>query len=237
MKEYPRFSAAARPLDLAVIVPTYNERDNIGALIGRLDSALTGLCWEILFVDDDSPDGTSERIREFAQRDGRIRLLKRIGRRGLNSACIEGVLATSAEVIAVMDADMQHDESILPTMLSVLSQQCVDIVVGTRHSDGGNMGAMRSSRVLLSQLGRKLSYTVCQCQVTDPMSGYFLVRRRFFMEVVHHLSANGFKILVDLFASSERPVRFSEVGYSFRLRLHGQSKLDTFTGLEYLLLV
>ncbi len=224
-------------LDLALVIPTFNERGNIAELIRRLDLTLQGLHWEAIFVDDDSPDGTADLVRSFARRDTRIRVIQRIGRRGLASACTEGILSSSAEVVGVMDADLQHDETILPQMLDRLRREVLDIVIGTRNAVGGSMGDFASHRVLLSRLGHKLSRAVCSCDLSDPMSGYFLVTRSFFTEVVHNLQGTGFKILVDIFASSPRPVRFGEVGYCFRTRQHGASKLDVNTGVEYLFLV
>jgi dolichol-phosphate mannosyltransferase len=224
-------------VDLAVVLPTYNERENIAEVISRLEDALQGLCWEAIFVDDDSPDGTAELLRAFGRRDARVRLLHRVGRRGLSSACIEGIMATSANYVAVMDADLQHDETILPKMLTQLRDRALDIVVGTRNAQGGSMGQFSSKRVLLSRLGQKISNAVCRCELSDPMSGFFLLNRSFFLEVVHSLQGGGFKILVDLLASSERPVRFGEVGYRFRNRKNGDSKLDANTAVEYLFLV
>jgi dolichol-phosphate mannosyltransferase len=224
-------------VDLAVVIPTYNERDNIGELIGRLDNTLDGLRWEVIFVDDDSPDGTADLVREYARLDARVRLVHRVGRRGLASACVEGVLASSANAIAVMDADMQHDETVLPRMLEKLHAEALDVVVATRNADGGSMGQFCAKRVLLSRIGRKVSNAVCHCQLSDPMSGFFVVNRSFFMEVVHELQSGGFKILVDMLASSKREVRVGEVGYHFRSRMHGESKLDVNTAIEYLFLV
>lgn len=224
-------------LDLAVVVPTYQERENVNEFIRRLDQALAGLRWELTFVDDDSPDETAEAVREWAQKDSRIRLVHRIGRRGLSSACIEGILASSANVIAVMDADLQHDETLLPRMLSLLRQDSLDVVVATRNAEGGSMGQFPAHRVLLSRLGQRVSRAVCRCELSDPMSGFFLVRRSYFLEVVRQLQGNGFKILVDMLASSRRPTRLAEVGYEFRSRVHGESKLCVHTAVEYLLLV
>jgi dolichol-phosphate mannosyltransferase len=226
-----------RRIDLAVVIPTYNERGNIPELIARIECALQSLSWELIFVDDDSPDETADLIADYARHDQRIRLIHRVGRRGLSSACIEGILATTSNYVAVMDADMQHDESVLPQMLATLRQDSLDLVVGTRNADGGSMGCFGKRRVLLSRLGQKVSNIVCQCQVSDPMSGFFLFNRSFFLEVVRNLNAGGFKILVDMLASSERPVRFAEIGYTFRARKCGESKLDINTAVEYLFLV
>ncbi len=230
-------NALNRTVELAVVIPTFNERENIPLLIARLDDALQGLAWEAIFVDDDSPDGTADLIRQHARHDLRVRLIHRIGRRGLASACIEGMLATAAAFVAVMDADLQHDETVIPEMLRRLQQESLDIVVGTRNSCGGSMGQFERSRVLLSRIGRRISSAVCSCRLSDPMSGFFLTRRSFLSEIVHDLQGGGFKILVDMLASSRRPVRVGEVGYTFRNRLHGESKLDVRVGIEYLFLI
>ncbi len=225
------------PVQLSVVLPTYNERENIPELLRRLALALEGLQWEAIFVDDDSPDGTADSIRTIARHDTRIRLLHRIGRRGLSSACIEGILASSADWVAVMDADLQHDETVLPRMLARARQESLDIVVGTRNADGGSMGDFAKGRVLLSRLGERISHTVCKCHVSDPMSGFFVARRSFVLACAPRLQSGGFKILLDLFASSQTPARFAEIGYTFRNRQHGQSKLDGNTAVEYFTLV
>jgi dolichol-phosphate mannosyltransferase len=155
----------------------------------------------------------------------------------LSSATVEGILSTSSPYVAVMDGDMQHDERILPIMLGKLREEKLDVVIGTRHTDGGSMGEFSSTRVALSELGRRLSQVVCGTEVSDPMSGYFLLTRTYFHEVVHSLSCVGFKILLDLIASSRRPVRIGEVGYTFRNRVHGESKLDIIVGIEYVQLL
>jgi dolichol-phosphate mannosyltransferase len=163
-----------------------------------------------------------------------VRLVHRINRRGLSSAVVEGMMASNAPYLAVMDGDMQHDETVLPDMLRRLRTGDADLVVGTRHREGGSMGESSWDRVALSRWGRRLSAFVCHAEVSDPMSGFFALRRDYLDEVVRNLSCVGFKILVDLLASSRRPVRIQEVGYTFRNRLHGQSKLDLVVGLEYL---
>lgn len=223
--------------ELAIVVPAYREKDNVGPLLDCLEKALQGIAYEVIFVDDDSPDGSSEEMRRFAHQTPRVRVLQRIGRRGLSSACLEGMMATAAPFIAVMDADLQHDERILPEMLDQLKRENLDLVVATRNAAGGSMGEFASHRVRLSQWGRKLSYLVSRCDLSDPMSGYFLLDRRFLEAVVREASGVGFKILLDLVASSPRPVRFAEVPYVFRNRTRGESKLDILVGLEYLQLL
>ncbi len=229
--------AGNREIQIAVVLPTFNERENVAEVIARLSVALAGLDWELIFVDDDSPDGTAEMVSAFALEDRRIRLIRRIGRRGLSSACIEGILATPATFVAVMDADLQHDERILPQMLQKLRAEALDVVVATRNADGGSMSEFSAGRVFLSRLGQRISRVVFRCDLTDPMSGFFLLRRSFFLEVVRGLHGGGFKILLDILATSERPVRLGEIGYHFRNRVYGESKLDVSVAVEYLFLV
>ncbi len=220
--------------ELAVIVPTFNERGNVPAMIHRLRAALNGLRWEVIFVDDNSPDGTADAVRSFAARDERVRLIHRVGRRGLSSACIDGMLATSADAVAVIDGDLQHDESILPSMLNKLRGEGLDLVVATRHASGGSMGSFNAARVLLSNLGRKVSRSLLNDGLTDPMSGFFLIRRQRVLDVVGRLNGRGFKILLDIVTSSVRPLRIGEVGYHFRSRHCGESKLDMRVGFQFL---
>jgi len=222
--------------ELTIVVPTLDERENLLPFFQSLEAVLGGIDFEVLFVDDDSRDGTSAAARELAQRDRRVRILQRIGRRGLASAAIEGMLASSAPYLAVMDCDLQHDESILPRMLEKLRYSNLDLVVATRVTEGG-MDAMPMHRRALSQFGRRLSALILTANVSDPMSGYFVLSRAYLDEVSHSLSGTGFKILLDLVVSSPRPVRVAEVPYRFRARLHGQSKLDIVVGIEYLTLI
>ena len=220
--------------ELAVVIPMFNEFQNVQPTVDAVFSALQGIDFEMIFVDDDSPDGTPRQVLELSRTDPRVRLVHRINRRGLSSAVVEGMMASNAPYLAVMDGDMQHDETLLPDMLRRLQTSDADLVVGTRHREGGSMGESSWDRVALSHLGRRLSALVCHADVSDPMSGFFALRRDYLDEVVRNLSCVGFKILVDLLASSKRPVRVQEVGYTFRNRLHGHSKLDLVVGLEYL---
>lgn len=225
------------PLQLAVVIPTFNESENVEPILGLLRQTLTGIEYEVIFVDDDSSDGTAAIIRAIALSDPQVRVLQRVGRRGLSSACLEGMMATPAPYIAVMDADLQHDERILPLMLQTLKSGNLDLVVATRNSGGGGMGEFSPIRIRLSNLGRRLSHFVSRADLSDPMSGFFIVNRKFLEEVVHASSGVGFKILLDLVSSAKRPVRFSEVPYTFRQRVHGASKLDLLVGIEYLQLL
>jgi dolichol-phosphate mannosyltransferase len=187
----------------------------------------------VLFVDDDSPDGTAETIREIAEADPRVRCLLRVGRRGLSTACIEGMLAASASTIAVMDADLQHDETILPRMLAEIEQGGADLVVGTRYAAGGSPGDLDHLRKGISRFAAAASRLVTRQTVSDPMSGFFMLRRGVLDSTVHGLSGLGFKILLDLLATAKQPLRIAEVGYRFRPRFAGDSKLDEAAAWDY----
>src|SRR6202522_2226058 len=231
-------AAAKRPfLELSVVIPTYKERQNVAPLVASLEAALQGINWEVIFVDDHSPDHTADGVRALALTNPRVRILERIGRRGLSSACIEGMMASPAPYLAVMDADMQHDETVLPEMFRFLHSRKLDVVVGSRRTAGGSMGEFAKKRVRLSDLGSRVSKLVCHCDVTDPMSGFFVVNSRFFRASVPHLTGAGFKLLVDILASSPTRPRVAEVPYRFRNRLAGQSKLDLNVELEYFFLI
>lgn len=223
-------------MQLAVVVPTFNERENVGLLADKLCDALAGIEFEVIYVDDDSPDGTWKAVRELSLRDPRFRAIRRVGRRGLSSACIEGMLSTSAPYIAVIDADLQHDETLLPAMLQ--AARGLDLVVASRYVEGGSLGEFSDQRKLISRVGGVLGGPLLRmAALTDPMSGFFLVDAGYLAEVAPRLSGLGFKILLDLVASSRRPVQFMELPYRFRTRLHGESKLDILTGIEYLQLL
>jgi dolichol-phosphate mannosyltransferase len=228
---------ASAALELAVVIPTLNERENVHPVLENLAKALEGIQYEVIFVDDDSADGTADCIREIARSNPHVHVLQRILRRGLASACIEGMMSTSAPHIAVMDADLQHDERILRQMFAILISDRLDLVVATRNALGGGMGEFSWHRVILSNLGRRLSRWISHTGLSDPMSGFFVLTRDYLEEVVRSTSGIGFKILLDLVASSKRPLRVGEVPYTFRERLYGSSKLDIVVGLEYLQLL
>lgn len=224
--------------DLTIVIPTFNENDNVEELLAKLDDCLQGIDWEAVFVDDDSPDGTAEHVFTLNQDNPNVRCLKRVGRRGLSSACIEGICSSSAPYVAVMDADMQHDETILPDMLAKLKDEDLDLVIGSRFTEGGSTGVgLPGIRLQMSLFATWLGVNLLGVKTSDPMSGFFMLKRSFFYNVVHHLSGKGFKILLDLMASSKAEVKFGEVGYQMRAREHGDSKLDSVVLWEYLLLL
>ncbi|SFK49061.1 dolichol-phosphate mannosyltransferase [Sphingomonas sp. NFR04] len=223
-------------LELAVVIPTFNERANVPLLIAKLDAALAGRAWEAIFVDDDSPDGTADAARAIGREDPRVRVIQRIGRRGLSSACIEGMCATAAPCVAVIDGDLQHDETLLPKMLDALqADAALDVVIGSRFCEGGCTGEWDSERVAKSAFATRLSRKVLKADLTDPMSGFFMIRSEIARGLVPVLSGIGFKILLDIMTASPKPLRFRELPYTFRVRTEGESKLDYVVAMEYLI--
>lgn len=233
----PTDSGSLGATELSVIVPTFNERGNIEEVVSRLDRCLQGRAWEVIFVDDDSPDGTAGGVREIARRDPRVRCLQRIGRRGLSSACIEGMMSSASSYLAVMDGDCQHDETLLPRMLEVLAAGEADLVIGSRYVNGGGIGAWDASRARMSRFATRLSRVVIKHDLSDPMSGFFALRREVLDGAVRNLSGVGFKILLDLVASLPPTLRVREIPYEFRNRHGGESKLDSQAIWGYLMLL
>ncbi len=229
--------AAAKAPQLVVVIPTYCERANVGELVRRLRVVLHGIRWEAVFVDDDSPDGTARVIRGIGHKDRRVRCLQRLGRRGLAGACIEGMLASNAPYIAVMDADLQHDETILPRMFEHLREGGAQLVVATRYGGAGGIGEWEASRAAISRHATHLSHLVYQHPVSDPMSGFFMLKRDLFEEAMRELSTSGFKLLLDILASIKHPIQIAEVPYTFRSRTHGESKLDSVVVWDFAMLM
>jgi dolichol-phosphate mannosyltransferase len=225
------------PADLSIVIPTYNERDNIQPMVEALEFVLQGVSWEVVFVDDDSPDGTAIAAREIAIARPHVRCIQRIQRRGLSSACLEGILSTSSPYLAVMDCDMQHDEALLPEMLKKLQNGGVDLVIGSRYSDGGSLGDLDRNRAFISRLATRLGNIVLGINVRDPMSGYFMMSRQYFDDSMRRVSGIGFKLLLDLIGSGKKSPRIVELPYRMRRRRHGRSKLDAIVVVEYLYLL
>ncbi len=223
--------------ELCIIVPTFNEKDNVGQLCAALVSVLEGVDWEVIFVDDDSPDSTSDIIRRIALEDSRVRCVQRINRRGLSSACVEGMMATAAPYIAVMDADLQHDDRVLPVMLDLLKNSDKEIVIASRYIEGGGTGDWARSRVRISGLATAISQRLTRAPLSDPMSGFFMLRRSLLERSVRRMSQTGFKVLLDLFLSADGRVRFAELPYEMRPRARGESKLDFQVVWEFFVLL
>lgn len=232
-----QIAQAGAPLQLSVVVPTFNERGNVATLVQRLDAALAGIAWEVIFVDDNSPDGTTDAVRELARTDARVRCIRRIGRRGLSGACIEGMLASSAPRAAVIDGDLQHDETQLAKMLCLIERGEADLVIGSRYIDGGSADSFDNKRAGFSKFATVLAQQVLRVSVADPMSGFFMIRRDRFEQLAPQLSTQGFKILLDVVATARGALRIKEVPYTFGSRLHGESKLDSMVALDFLGLI
>ncbi len=216
-----------RPIELVVVIPTYCERENLTELVHRLRRVLVGIQWEVMVVDDDSPDRTAELAQSLSRLDRRVRCIHRVGRRGLSSACIEGMLASAAPIIAVMDADLQHDETRLPAMFSRIRDEGAELVIATRYAGNGSTGNWDETREDMSRAATRLSRFVHKQNVSDPMSGFFMLRREVLNTALRDLSAVGFKLLLDILATVKRPLVIHEEPYTFRNRRAGESKLDT----------
>ena len=226
-------TAAPSVPELTVVVPTFNERANIQILVDRVAQALAGRNWEMIFVDDNSPDRTAATVRAIGETDARIRCIRRIGRRGLSGACLEGMLASQARYLAVIDADLQHDEGLLAPMLDRLREGNVDIVVASRFRDGASVAGLSTRRTQISRWTIKLVQRLLGISLTDPMSGYFMIRRDAFEPLAPRISSQGFKILLDLLATGRGGLRIVELPFTFGERRHGVSKLDSKIALDF----
>ena len=224
-----------QPPVLSLIVPTWNEADNIEPLYKKVVEALAGHDWEMVFVDDDSADGTWRRVEALSANDPRVRIIRRIGRTGLSSACVEGMAATTSALVAVMDADLQHDETLLPKMIDLFGQEAeAELVVASRKLKDASFGDMPGQRVKVSEFATYLTRLALKTDLSDPMSGFFMLRRELFNEVSHKLYGQGFKILLDICAAAARPVKIRELPYRMRARHAGESKLGIRVILEFL---
>jgi dolichol-phosphate mannosyltransferase len=230
---------AARPAPvLSVVIPTFNESANVPIVVERVASALGTADWEIIFVDDDSPDCTASVAKALGAVDGRVRCIRRVGRRGLAGACIEGVLSSQARYVAVMDADLQHDERLLPRMLKLVEQDKADLVIASRYVAGGTTAGLSSSRRSISRIATRWARDLMGITVNDPMSGFFMARRDLFDAIAPELSNEGFKLLFDVLVANRRgDVRIAELPYAFLPRLHGASKFDSRNAMEFFALV
>lgn len=220
--------------ELTVVVPTFSERGNIAELVRRLTTVLEDVAWEVVFVDDDSPDGTATAVKSIAAGDPHVRCIRRVGRRGLSGACIEGILSSSAPIVAVMDADLQHDETLLPRMLDAI-RDGADLVVGSRYIEGGSAGEGFSAiRRRGSELATKMAQALTGTHVSDPMSGFFMLRRKTVEDHAEALAGEGYKLLLDILWTAGRSLKVTELSYRFRERRSGESKLDTLVTTDYL---
>ena len=230
-------AAPRRAPELTIVVPTFNETANIPLLVERLAQLLTSCDWEVIFVDDNSPDGTAAAARTIGEKDSRVRCIRRIGRRGLAGACLEGMLASQARYVAVMDADLQHDEGLLVPMLEGLRAGRADVAVASRYLYGGSAAGLSKQRSRVSRGSNGLVRLLLGIDLTDPMSGHFMIRRDALEAIAPSLSTQGFKILLDILATARGSLRTIELPSTFRERQHGESKLDSKIALDFAALV
>ena len=223
--------------ELSIVVPTFNERANIPLLVERLSGLLVSCDWEVVFVDDNSPDGTAAAARAIGETDSRVRCIRRIGRRGRSGACLEGMLASQARYVAVMDADLQHDEELLVPMIEALRTGRADLVVASRYLYGGSAAGLSKQRSRVSRWSNAIVRRLLGIDLTDPMSGHFMIRRDAFEAIAPALSSQGFKILLDIMATAHGSLRTVELPSAFRERQHGESKLDSKIALDFAALV
>lgn len=235
IRRYAASMSAIRPApEVSVVIPTFNESANVSIVVARVAAALAGHDWEIIFVDDDSPDSTSAVAKELGTHDARVRCIRRVGRRGLAGACIEGMLSSQARYVAVMDADLQHDERLLPQMLRLLEADDADLAIASRYVSGGAASGLSSSRQSISRVATQWAQNLLGITVQDPMSGFFMTRRESLDVIAPELANEGFKLLFDILVSSRRSqFRIVELPYAFLPRLHGTSKFDARNAIEF----
>jgi len=212
----------------SLVIPTYNERDNIKPLLDKLTKTLAGLDYEVLVVDDDSPDGTAVEVLNFHELNPRVRCIVRRKEKGLSSAVIDGFKRSRGEVLGVMDADLSHDHRILPQMIDQVMNG-LDLVVGTRSGVEG-WGVKRK---VISKGASTLAKLFLSVELSDPMSGFFVLKREVFDQVKDGLNPLGYKILLEIYQRA-RPLKLGEVYYVFNDRVAGESKLSSKVMREYL---
>ena len=222
---------------LSIIVPTYNEAKNILPFLKAVKSAVRIKDFEIIFVDDNSTDRTYKIVKDLSKKFSMVRCIRRIGRRGLSSAVIEGCLSSSSKFLLIMDADLQHDENKICKMLDLIENENLDLVIGSRFLTESKTVGMSKARNKISKLANFLANKISGVYLSDPMSGFFIIKRSTFEEVVSDLSGIGFKILLDIFSSSKKQLKFKEIQFTFKPRKFGDSKLDTLVIWEYFMML
>jgi dolichol-phosphate mannosyltransferase len=222
---------------LSIIVPTYNEKENVGELLKRIDDSLRvcNLPYEVIIVDDGSSDGTAEHAEKLSSFYP-VRVIRRPGRLGLSSAVIDGVRVARGSVVAVMDADLQHPPEMLPRMLKKMGEGH-DIIVASRYVKGGSIEGWSALRKLISKGAVTLTHLLLPKTrvIRDPVSGFFLLRKKV-IDKINPLSPKGFKILLEVLVRG-RYLSVAEVPYRFGLRKRGGSKLSVKQILNYVFML
>lgn len=219
-------------VEVSVILPTYNEAANISLIIPRLEAVLGSFAYEILVMDDNSPDGTYELAERLAAANPHVRAVRRISNRGLSQAVSEGFSIAKGQCMLVMDADMQHDETVIPEFIRRF-REGAELVVGTRKALGGGIENWSYLRRFISWGATRVAAIFLPRMCSDPMSGFFAIHRSLYNRIAPQINPRGFKILLEILARSPgAPI--AEVGYTFRPRQHGESKLTASIALAYL---
>lgn len=221
------------PVDVTIVVPTFNERDNVPILIKKIEASLQSLRWEIIVVDDDSPDGTAQVVRQIAAADPRVRCIRRVHRRGLAGACLEGMLAAQADIVIVIDADLQHDVALIPALHAAVAGDFADVAIASRFMQGDPVDGLSGGRLMASRIAIKACRKLLRVHVSDPMSGFFATRRAVIDVLARDLSVDGFKLLLDIIVTSNRELRLLELPYVFQARTLGRSKLDARVSFDF----
>jgi glycosyltransferase involved in cell wall biosynthesis len=217
---------------LSLILPTYNEAANLPELFAALKKAL-GMPHEIIVVDDDSKDQTWKIAEDLRATYPTVRVLRRIGRRGLSSAVTEGFAMAKGGVLMVMDADLQHDPHLIIKLYDAITNGA-DIAIASRYIEGGSVGEWVTGRRLLSKTATWLAHALPPVHSTDPMSGFFAISRQSYVTIAPHLHPTGFKILLEVLACMPEGSRLTEVPLQFALRKHGESKLNMTVQWQFL---
>ena len=223
---------------LSIITPTYNEALNIEPFILAIKKTMKNFeDYEIIFVDDNSQDKTYEVVKFLSKKYKNVRCIRRIARRGLSSAVIEGCLSSSADLLIIMDADLQHDESKILEMIKIQKNYDLDMVVGSRFLEKKFTSSLSKKRNTISQVANWLANKISRVHLSDPMSGFFLVKREIIETYAPNLTGLGFKILLDIFSSVGNKIKYKEISFNFKTRMFGESKLNALVVWEYLLLL
>jgi len=230
-------TSTSKPL-VTIVVPTYNEAENIGRLIREITKSMENSGYkdnfEILVVDDDSPDGTCLEVRRLAEKDRRIRCLLRRNKKGLATAILRGIHWARGEYVVVMDADFQHPPEVVPKLVETAIRTGADIVVASRYTRGGGVSGWSRLRLLMSKTAILIARILVPGarSTSDPMSGFFLVRKSVVEE--EKLNPRGYKILMEMLEKLSYS-KVVDVPYVFRNRLAGKSKLGARTIIDFLI--
>ena len=224
-------------IQLSIILPTYNERESLPKAIDIISKNLYEYKnqFEIIVVDDDSPDKTYQLVKSISEEKPWVHLIHRVQEKGLSSAIVSGFSSANGGFLVVMDADMQHDAAILPDFLKAFKESN-DIVIGSRRVEGGGIENWSFHRRFTSWVAALLAKLILPVKVKDPMSGYFGLRKEVFETIIPSINPRGFKILLEFLAHSKE-YKIKEIGYVFRDRQYGRSKFSTKTVLDYLLAI